>query len=331
MRSNVGRLKSLAQGLAEGLERPSWRCKESALNGMEGIENVKLSNFSYRRGHVQVIFEDMVLESGRIYAVTGGNGCGKSTFFGVLAACKSGTLPPGVELPHGLSLKGDDVVEITQQMYCPLYIEPRKWLQRLNNAADVQALLKSLDFGETDLSNLSNMETNWYSKLSGGQRSKVELISQVFLRRSCPDILLIDEALAPLDAKSKSLVHSKLKDWSLQCEKSLVLIIHHLDAHSQCVGGLFDDNLHFHQGSASLVGTCSERAKSGRADMLRPGGFFHDWSFWTLVIASWQHSVRGLHCPAAGLPQSGRHSIEKLGHELSGELSFKHLFLSILF
>ena len=253
MRSNVGRLRLLAEGLEEGLVSRSWRCTDV---GVEGMENVKLSNFSYARGHVRVGFEDMILESGRIYAVTGGNGCGKSTFFGLLAACKSGSLPHGVELPNGVALRGDDVVEITQQMYCPLYIEPMRWLGRLNDAADVPALLKSLDFG-TDL---SNMETNWYSKLSGGQRSKAELISQVFLRRSCPDILLIDEALAPLDAKSKHLVHLKLKDWSLKCNRTLILVIHHLDAHSECVvEGFFDDNLHFHQGVASLVGTCSAR------------------------------------------------------------------------
>ena len=102
-----------------------------------------------------------------------------------------------------------------------------------------------------------SMETNWYSKLSGGQRSKAELISQVFLRQKCPEVLLIDEALAPLDADSKMLVQQKLKSF---CNESVLLVIHHLDSHSQCVsGGFFDDNLHFEHGEASLMGTCQEQ------------------------------------------------------------------------
>ena len=96
---------------------------------------------------------------------------------------------------------------------------------------------------------------DWFGSLSGGQRAKVELIRKVFMRRRCPGVLLLDEAFAALDPKSKRLVQSKLRGF---CPRSVLLVIYHQDAESACVpaGGFFDDNLRFDGGSAALVGTC---------------------------------------------------------------------------
>lgn len=349
----MGRLRALSESLAAHKKRIGHTCRihhtgqetHEALRSLTE-KSVKLENFRYQRGHVHVHFKDVILEPGKIYAITGANGCGKSTFFALLASCSRSlaALPPGLEgledqLSHdimqGLTLPSDDIVEITQQMYCPLYIEPMTWLQRHVGPSwpdsalesEVAELLGELDFAkehpnasEYVKAGFYSMETNWYSKLSGGQRSKAELISQVFLRQKCPEVLLIDEALAPLDADSKMLVQQKLKSF---CNESVLLVIHHLDSHSQCVsGGFFDDNLHFEHGEASLMGICQEQdvqnelvdQKKGRiweshlgqnsqnvsqlffgnaiwdqcfllillGLVARPGGFFHDWTWLTL-------------------------------------------------
>merc|ERR1712039_831505 len=99
------------------------------------------------------------------------------------------------------------------------------------------------------LEELRKSKDNWYGELSGGQRCKVELIRQVFLRRKCPDVLLIDEVFGPLDPVSKGIVQRKLKQF---CADSLILVIHHTDADDNCVSkGFFDDNIHFANGSAT--------------------------------------------------------------------------------
>lgn len=77
------------------------------------------------------------------------------------------------------------------------------------------------------------------------------------LHEKCPEVLLIDETMAPLDPESKNLVMSKLKEF---CRESIVLVIYHSDvapeqtndngAPLDCVpsSGFFDHNLHVENG-----------------------------------------------------------------------------------
>merc|ERR1712154_109512 len=106
--------------------------------------------------------------------------------------------------------------------------------------------------------------------LSGGQKSKVELVRKVFLEEQCPRVLLIDETFAPLDPDSKSLVMQRLKNF---CSNSIVLVIYHFDAdvtkvtegseesaskEDECVpsSNFFDANLHVKDGNLMLRSVC---------------------------------------------------------------------------
>lgn len=112
-----------------------------------------------------------------------------------------------------------------------------------SNAAIVERLIVELQEEKED----------WFSELSGGQKSKVELVRKVFLRDECPSVLLVDETMAPLDPASKSQVMSKLKAF---CSESVVLVIYHTDVgrtsdatsqdDDECVpsNSFFDYNLH---------------------------------------------------------------------------------------
>merc|ERR1712070_738830 len=86
---------------------------------------------------------------GHTYAVTGANGCGKSTFFSVLAGCghRAPLLQKGLKVDTdselSMVLPSDDIVEITQQSYCPLYVTPWKWLLQRPEADNLPTEEKS--------------------------------------------------------------------------------------------------------------------------------------------------------------------------------------------
>merc|ERR1719457_61288 len=149
-----------------------------------------------------------------------------------------------------IQMPSENVVEITQNFYFPLFSSPFDWIYNIDmfeegsGSADskneamankLEEELKSLNFyPETQLeetestlkADLTSSKDDWFSDLSGGQKSKVELVRKVFLSDQCPGILLIDETFAPLDPESKNLVMQKLKSF---CSDSVVLVIYHAD------------------------------------------------------------------------------------------------------
>ena len=127
-----------------------------------------------------------------------------------------------VEVPvTSIVMPSSDVVEISQVFYWPLYTRPIDWIYQQyvlagfdQNITEVHARrvakeLQTLSFSQSqnDSDELeSDRETNvlndltrilqderedWFSELSGGQKSKVELVRKVFLREHCPSVLLI--------------------------------------------------------------------------------------------------------------------------------------------
>ena len=114
------------------------------------------------------------------------------------------------------------------------------------------------------MSELLEEKEDWFSDLSGGQKSKVELVRTVFLRDSCPDVLLVDETMAPLDPASKELVMAKLK---MFCSESIIIVIYHTDVGQgkevngtvvDCVpsNDFFDKNIHLDKGMIHVRDTC---------------------------------------------------------------------------
>ena len=180
-----------------------------------------------------------------------------------------------------ITMPSDDIVEISQTFYWPLYSKPIDWIyqkhissdmnenerrdcvtrvaEELQSLAFAQPLDSDKDLAEEDRSeaiinrlstDLQDEKEDWFGELSGGQKSKVELVRKVFLRDHCPSVLLVDETMAPLDPASKSHVMAKLKEF---CHESVVLVIYHTDVGQQaeeddteCVPStnFFDHNLH---------------------------------------------------------------------------------------
>ncbi|KAL7539301.1 hypothetical protein ACHAXR_009291 [Thalassiosira sp. AJA248-18] len=193
------------------------------------------------------------------------------------------------EIPiTSIVMPSSDIVEISQTFYWPLYSKPIDWIYQKHITSDlteaerkdcvqkVAEELQSLSFAQAQededtpevdeskdgvveklMADLQEEKEDWFSELSGGQKSKVELVRKVFLRDECPSVLLVDETMAPLDPASKSQVMSKIKAF---CQESVVLVIYHTDVgrgpgssdaanaseDEECVpsNSFFDHNLH---------------------------------------------------------------------------------------
>ena len=204
--------------------------------------------------------------------------------------------------PHprlSITMPSSHVAEISQNFYWPLYAKPIEWIFHKSFARAEKGVvegktrlvaehLHSLDFFQPVMpedsedgqepspeaitestirhiqKELQEEKEDWFGDLSGGQKSKVELVRKVFLQKSCPDLLLIDETMAPLDPSSKAHVMSKLKDF---CKDSVILVIYHTDVGREvgeagnaveCVpsNNFFDYNIHLDKGLIQIKSTC---------------------------------------------------------------------------
>lgn len=214
------------------------------------------------------------------------------------------SLPRNVVPKLSITMPSSHVVEISQNFYWPLYTRPLDWIyqehildtysgkEAQSRARKVAELLYKLEFvqpaklseGEEAtltnperfsatvrertvqgiISTLQDEKQDWFGDLSGGQKSKVELVRKVFLHNQCPDVLLIDETMAPLDPSSKALVMGNLKEF---CKGSIIIVIYHTDVGQgreidgqqyECVpsNGFFHKNIHLENGAIHVRDTC---------------------------------------------------------------------------
>merc|ERR1712203_1016385 len=119
MKTNIQRLDDLQEALNKTSNGSVASCSVADSAHAPGL---LVEGLQYKRGSTTVSLSQLSLQRGQVYAVTGANGCGKSTFFGILASCseKAPALPGGVEIPTAgrLTLMSKDIVEVTQQLYC---------------------------------------------------------------------------------------------------------------------------------------------------------------------------------------------------------------------
>jgi len=250
-----------------------------------GSDELIVKSVAYTRGSASVRIDNLSLGPG-IYAVTGANGSGKSTLFRVIMGCdtnlKSIDLESSINITDfgSVQMPSSIVVEIAQNYYWPLFTKPVDWIYHEDVSSNrnkdemvsrVVEELMELKFQPEDGDernslrlDLEEEKEDWFGDLSGGQKSKVELVRNVFLSNVCPKVLLLDETFAALDPESKNLVMQRIKGF---CVNSIVLVIYHADVKTDesndmeedsCIAGnnFFNLNLHVEDGSMSIRPIC---------------------------------------------------------------------------
>ena len=198
---------------------------------------ILLDKFSKSFGMVKVI-EDMTLEvgDGEMLALLGPSGCGKSTT--LFAVC-------GIHrVSGGRILFGDrDVSNVpSQQRNVGVVFQSYALYPHMTVAQNIAFPLqvKGLPGAEikrqvdaiAELVHIENLMARRPAELSGGQQQRVAL-ARALIRK--PDVLLLDEPLANLDAKLRLEMRSEIRRLQLETGITAILVTHdQVEAMSMC-------------------------------------------------------------------------------------------------
>ena len=189
--------------------------------------------FSYENSKEILKGVDFKVPNGKMYAIVGTSGAGKSTVIGLIPRLydtKKGDVSiSGVNVKDfELSYLRKNIGMVTQDTYLfngtilenLLYAKPEASIEEIENACKVANIY---DFIDKLPDRFDTIVGNRGLKLSGGEKQRVS-IARVILKN--PKILILDEATSSLDSVSESLIQSALNN--VMKGRTSIVIAHRL-------------------------------------------------------------------------------------------------------
>ncbi len=188
---------------------------------------MKIAAFSKTyEGRCVLDFPGMELQPGRIYAVIGANGSGKSTFAKILAGALRADRPGG-------RTDAGSIGYMPQKNYAFRMTLRKNLLLNGDDTKKADALLEALQ--------LKPLEHKRADKLSGGETARMAL-ARLMMRNY--DLVLLDEPTAAMDMETTLLSEKLIADYVRQSGCALILVTHSL----QQARRIADEVLYFHKG-----------------------------------------------------------------------------------
>ena len=178
-------------------------------------------------------FPGVELQPGKIYAVIGANGSGKSTFAKIL----SGILPADRKGKH---VSGGTIGYMPQKNYAYRMSTRANILLNGKDAARAERLMDAIQ--------LRHLENKRADKLSGGETARMAL-ARLMMRSY--DLVLLDEPTAAMDMETTLLSEKLIADYVKETNCSLILVTHSL----QQARRIADEVWYFHKGKLLETGT----------------------------------------------------------------------------
>jgi len=172
---------------------------------------------------------DLDVRDGEFLAVVGPSGCGKSTFLGAI----HGLIP--VRRGHvrldDREITGPGKHSIATVFQSPSLLPWRSVRANIAYGLELQRKLNSLERKERvaeliELVGLQGFETHVPSELSGGMQQRVNIARALAVD---PDVLLLDEPFASLDAQTRETMQRELLSIWERTRKTAIFITHQID------------------------------------------------------------------------------------------------------
>ena len=188
---------------------------------------MKISAFSKTYESRKVLdFPGMEPEPGKIYAVIGANGSGKSTFAKILA----GILPADQKGRH---FSGGNIGYMPQKNYAYRMSTKANILLNGKDESRANALMDAIQ--------IRHLEHKRADKLSGGETARMALVRLMMNRY---DTVLLDEPTAAMDMETTLLSEKLITEYVKETGCSLILVTHSL----QQARRIADEVWYFHKG-----------------------------------------------------------------------------------
>ncbi len=199
-----------------------------------GAEKVKIRlqgvtrAFQTRRGSSLAALQDVNLEvrEGEFLCIVGPSGCGKSTLLNLIAGLDQPTAGEVWTDGQRVAGPGTDRIVIFQE----LGLFP--WLTVGENV-EFGLRMKGIPKGQRRalvqhylrLVHLSGFEHSYIHQLSGGMKQRVALARSLAPQ---PEVLLMDEPFAALDAQTRDLLHDELERIWAETRQTIIFVTHNV-------------------------------------------------------------------------------------------------------
>jgi NitT/TauT family transport system ATP-binding protein len=205
-----------------GLDNSTPWLRESKLL----LENVTRSYTTESGSTVALQQINLNVKDGEFLCVVGPSGCGKSTLLNIMAGLDqptSGHIYTSGKLNEG---PVHDTVLIFQELALFPWLNVRQNVEfglRMRGMPESERRDKARHF--LKLVHLSKFEENFIHELSGGMRQRVALARALVLE---PQVLLMDEPFAALDAQTRDRLHDELERVWQETKSTIIFVTHNM-------------------------------------------------------------------------------------------------------
>jgi len=169
---------------------------------------------------------DLQVKPGEFLCIVGPSGCGKSTLLHLVAGLHHPT--SGQVLVDGKAVDGPgtDRILIFQELGLFPWLtvgENVEFGMKMKGVAKAERIEKTQQY--LRLVHLAQFKNSYIHQLSGGMRQRVALARAL---ASEPDVLLMDEPFAALDAQTRDLLHDELERIWAETGRTIIFVTHNV-------------------------------------------------------------------------------------------------------